>query len=196
MPGWGKVAIGVRVTHPEPRFFQSWTRLVTRGLRPGDVVLTPVVDLPHHYAADAVALHFLRSDADSVLYVDDDMTFTTDALSRLRDFQPGHQFDVLQAVALSRNGPHFPVVLFKNAEQYEVMPRPPAHTVIPVALCGLAFTLIRRATFERIAAKKDPKDFFFYWGRRGDSEDAGFRLTPRLAAACSGYARTFLSGTS
>lgn len=177
MPGWGKIAVGVRVTQPDARFFAAWTRMLVSGLRPGDSVLPPAIDLPHHYAAEAIALRFLKGDCDSVLYVDDDMVFAADTLERLRSFEPAQEYDMVQALACSRNGPHFPVVLTRDEStgEFAVMPQPPPHTMVTTSLCGLAFTLIRRAVFERIAATKDPKDFYFYWSRRGDtSEDASF----------------------
>ena len=64
MSGFGKIAVGVRLTRPDPRFVQCWTHLILSGLRTGDRVLPPAIELPAHWAAELLALdQFIESDS-------------------------------------------------------------------------------------------------------------------------------------
>jgi hypothetical protein len=114
--GWGSVAVGVRVAkHPEPFFFADWTALLTSGLRSGDTVLMPAMHMPAHWAARKIVRNFLGTKKDSLLMVDDDMTFDPDMLHRMRDNKDNWGFDVVSALAVRRNiAMPTPVVMLKK----------------------------------------------------------------------------------
>jgi len=163
---WGKVAIGLRVgSGAHPLFVQSWTRLLVSGLWNGDTVLEPTAGLAHHYAAEALAKQFLASNADSILYVDDDMAFDYGALARLRNNKAGSDFGIVQALCVGSQPPHGPVA---------GSPRPDVGDFQRVSHCGLAFTLIRRSTFEAVIAAKQRGEMCFTWGDDGRAEDVSF----------------------
>ena len=158
--GWGSVAVGIRVgKHPEPATFIDWTGLVTRGLDPGDTVLMPRAHMPAHWAADALVRDFLRTDKDSLLMIDDDMTFAPDALAKLRHNEKNWDYDIAFAFCTWRTEPPKPVIyrlvdeqppepMSRQGEYYiPVVNFQDGELVEPDAV-GLAFTLIRRHVFE------------------------------------------------
>jgi len=156
---WGRIAIGVRVgKYPEPGFFVDWTAFINSGLRPRDKILLPRCHMPAHWAGDAVVRDFLRTDLDTLLMVDDDMTFPPDTLSRLRDNEPNWGYDVVGAFYTFRVWPPKPLT-------YKLMEQPPEPLsfrgdwfnpqlgvkegqVVPVDAVGFGFTLIRREVLE------------------------------------------------
>jgi hypothetical protein len=149
MDGFGKVAVGVRVGHaPNSAFFCCWTRLILDGLDAGDVVLPPALHLPHAVAANAIVGEFLdQTDCDSLLFVDDDMTFAPDTLRRLRE--SGNAYTVMSALYATRRHPYTPIAFVRDPafpddarKMTEVDPAPGG--VVTVDLVGLGFTLIRR----------------------------------------------------
>ncbi|GAG60204.1 unnamed protein product, partial [marine sediment metagenome] len=175
MSNWGNIAIAVRCgIAADPIFLQSWTRQLLKGIRPGDRILSPVIELPQHFAAEAIATTFLKGPADTVLYIDDDMVFEPEDLEHLRDDPEGADYDALMGLCLSRNSPHRPVIMEAFGEQYKVRAHPPEDTIVDVAIVGLAFTLIRRSVFERVNKIKPKDELFFRWNYCGDSEDASF----------------------
>ena len=181
--GWGRVAIGLRMGRSaDPEFVVSWTRLVMKGIRPGDRVLQPAIEMPQHYAAESLARAFIQTECDSILYVDDDMTFDLDALARLRDDEEGQGYDILQALCLSRAAPHRPIIFMPHGDrQFAIPSEAPADTIVDVGLVGLGFTLIRRHAFECVAAELEPRQMFFRWSDVGHGEDAQFCFTAREA---------------
>lgn len=185
MKSWGKLAIGVRCgSSADPMFLQSWTKLLVKGLRPDDKVLLPVIELPQHYAADALVHSFLKTDCDSLLIIDDDMIFQPEDLAALRDDAEGFEYDMLQALCLSRNPPHYPVMLEPfGKDKFKVRAQAPKDEIVDVAIVGLAFTLCRRELFAKVATCKEDNEMFFRWSYRGDSEDASFSALA-LEAGC------------
>jgi hypothetical protein len=148
MDGFGKVAIGVRVGHaPNAAFFCCWTRLLLDGLDAGDVVLPPAMHLPHAVAANALVGEFLdKTECDSLLFLDDDMTFAPDALRRLR--QP-NGWAVMSALYATRRAPYTPIAFVRNPEFTDDASKmtevdPSAGGIVTVDLVGLGFTIIRR----------------------------------------------------
>ena len=167
MTDWGKIAVALRVgSGAHPYFVQSWTKLLTDGLRTGDVVLEPTAGLPHHYAAEALAKQFMHSTAcDTILYIDDDMRFTADTVSRMREHKEGHSFDIMQALCVCSQPPYGPQVGDC---------RPTMGSVNDVPHCGLAFTFIRRTALMAVVKAKPKGEFCFTWGADGTAEDVSF----------------------
>jgi GT2 family glycosyltransferase len=122
-------------------------------------------------AANAIVKQFLKGDCDSLLIIDDDMSFEPDALERLRSLTPGAEYGILQAITI-RSGDKKPSIMRMNADKgvYDVAPPDPAADIEEVDGCGLAFTLIRRSVFESLS---DP---WFYWPKTDKvcGEDVAF----------------------
>jgi len=182
MRDWGKIAIACRVgQRPDAEFFRCWTRLLLCGLRDGDVVLTPVVEMQAHYAADSLARGFLRTDCDSILFIDDDMIFQNSDLDKMRDDRDGKDYDALMGLCLSRKPPHKAIIM-KNHEGggFDVHAIPEKDAMVSVGIVGLGFTLIRREVFE------DMQEPYFYFGEKGDGEDAMFSINAKKKGFCLG----------
>jgi len=156
---FGSVAVGVRLAkHPEFSFFTDCIALMTGGLRTGDTILYPRGHMPAHWAGDAIVRDFLRTDKDSLLMLDDDMTFPPDSLEKLRSNPENQKYDIVFGFCTFRVWPPKPVVY----KLQEPKPEPqsllgdsfsPALDLIdgevrPVDAVGLAFTLIKRHVFE------------------------------------------------
>jgi len=165
---WGKVAIGVRYTRGEPLFFLSWTGLLCAGLHPDDILLTPAIHLPHAYACNFIVKEFLDTDADSLLFVDDDMGFPPDTLSRMRSC--GEEFDAMQALYVCRRPPFLPVCLING----EFVESPSG--LVEVTSVGLGFTLVKRWVLESL-----PDEPFVFSPALG--EDGQFSADARAVGA-------------
>ena len=183
---WGKIHIACRIGgYPDPVFFQDWTRLVVAGLRDGDRVMSPVVGMPQHYAAERIANNFLAGPCDSVLYLDDDMSFLPADLDRLRDDPLSEGFGAVSALCVARGTPHRPIVFLDDSEDqnggppWKIPIQPEPDTILEVGFIGLAFALVRRETFVAVRAAVDEDHMMFRWDYRGDSEDATFGQTCR-----------------
>lgn len=175
---WGKIAIGVRVSkHPEPFFFNDWTALISSGTRTGDTILRPEIGKPAHWAANGLARSFLRTDKDSLLMVDDDMTFPPDALERLRTNTANQDFDIAFAFCTHKRWPPKPVVMRLRDPQpgepesllghsftwpERLPPKFLRGGVMEVDAVGLAFTLIRRHVFESMIDREYGPEWT-YW---------------------------------
>jgi len=179
MGGWGKIAVCARsASGGDPLFLVSWTRLITKGLRRADVALDPVVELPHHYAANCVTDHFLNeTKCDSLLWLDDDMIFDKDLLEKLRTDSRTFKYDICGAMYISGCPPHLPLVIVDDPESVKgtsFVAKPPENTVMDVAVVGLGFTLMRREMLASMRHNKPKGTILFHWGLNGDSEDACF----------------------
>lgn len=189
---WGKIAVGVRISkHPEPWFFASWTMLLTGGLRTNDIVLEPQSYMPAHWASDMLAKAFLRTKADTLLLIDDDMAFGPASLHELRQNKANQEYDVVQAFATRRTWPPTPVVYVSmrqppkpmtlRGEWFNIDTSIRAGEIREVAAVGLAFTMIRRHVLEAmIHPKYGPEyTFFFYYGPGRESDDIPFSRNAR-----------------
>lgn len=178
MMGWGKIAVGVRCgSRPDAYFFRCWHNFISQGLRRKDVAITPVIELPHHYAANQLMNNMLASKCDSFCFVDDDMVFGVDLLERLRSDTRAHEFDICQALYIQRKPPHYPLVMEKDSSSptgIKINPKPKPNSVVEVGVVGLGFTLIRRVAVEEMLRRKPKDQTLFYWGMGGSSEDACF----------------------
>lgn len=170
---WGRVAVGVRMTCPQPEFVDSYANLCANGLRPGDQILRPAIRMPHHMAAEVLARDFLKSDCTSLLMLDDDMVFPADALEKLRT-APAAGFSVLSALCCCGRFPYRPIVMAEHGERtFRVLE--PSSGVVEVAMTGLAFTLIH------VAALRTDAGWNFAWAEDGGGEDGEFCRRVRAA---------------
>ena len=175
MRDFGSIAVAVRSGKPDPRFLQSYVGMILGGLRNGDRVLSPVIEMPHHWAACCIARDFLSdSDCDTLLMLDDDMTFEKDDLDQMRDNTTNHKYGVVQAMCCSRQPPHRPLILLESGDKYRPA-LPTEHTgTVSVGMVGLAFTLIRREALEAAMARCEKDELLFNWGIDGRGEDQAF----------------------
>lgn len=166
MGTWGKVAIAARLVRPEPEFFVAWTGLLTSGLRDGDMVLGPPVRIPHAIAANFLSRQFVtQSKCDSILFVDDDHYFESNALTQLREL--GNDYDVFAGCYVQRSNPANPIAFNWRTDDPRRALSVKGHGVMDVDIVGLGFTLIRRKVFETLG------DTPFEWVN-GDGEDGAF----------------------
>jgi len=174
---FGRIAFGVRAGNPDPVFFQCWNHFLASGtMRQGDAVLIPSVELPHQWAANTLVNQFLKhTECDTLMLFDDDMQFTPEQVSELRDHPENFPYGVVQALCCMRKPPHAPIIIERteDGQTNHVIPTP-EHKTHPVALAGLAFTLIRRSTFEAVEPCLDRPGMYFAWGGDGTGEDATF----------------------
>lgn len=176
MSNWGKIAVGTRIGEGrcDPLFFRSWTRLIAGGLRAGDTVLDPAMEMPHHVSANLLVKYFLKTDADTLCMIDSDMVFEPDTLTKLRE--SGAEYDVLSALCTTRRAPYVPVVLRCQYEKDDVSylaidPKDIDGSLVDVDAASIAFSMIRRGVFDKLS-KLAP--WWFDWGSRGLGEDTRF----------------------
>jgi len=178
MKGWGRIAVGLRsFDGGDPVFLRCWTNLLVKGLRKSDEGLHPAIQLPHHYAANDLVNYFLKGKCDTLLFVDDDMTFEADPLERLRKDPRTYSYDVCQALYIQGKPPHHPNCIVKDPNsptKHRIDPKPPANSVVEVGIVGMGFTMIRRTVIEKVLKWKPEGKMLFYWGEDGTSEDAAF----------------------
>jgi len=111
------------------------------------------------------------------LMLDDYMIFDPKDLDELRSDEDGWGYDMLGALYQSRKPPHHPLCIQhdpKSPTGYANNIKPAPDCVLKVAIVGLGFTLVRRSIIDKIAKEKPKKEFMFYWGKTGDSEDSNF----------------------
>lgn len=185
--GWGSIALGVRISKfPEPDFFKSWTALLTGGVESRDKVLLPVSHQPAHTSANKLAISFLHTSCDSILFLDDDMVFDGDALNRLRYNKDNWDYDIVSGFATTRVSPPKPIVMTLQDPQPELPESLKGDSfdlakdfvdgeVKPVDATGLAFTLVKRHVFEAMLSEHGINyTYFFSYGRGIESDDIPF----------------------
>lgn len=155
MKKWGKIAIGVRATHPDADFFRCWTYLLIQGLRSGDSVINPAIEMPHHVAANWILKSFLQSGCDSLLMIDDDMVFNPNILEKMRSNEASSDYDIVQALCLSRGRGHKPVMLTKDGDMFA---QPTCWVkeqtgIVKTDVAGMAMTLIRGEVIRKLSDK-------------------------------------------
>lgn len=189
MKGFGSIAIGTRISHIKDDFFISWSRMLVAGIRKNDELLTPQKGLAAHKAANNLAREFLeQSKKDTLLLVDDDMSFEHDALERLRSKKENWKYDIVSGLSYTKGDSSKPIVLKLIREQ----PQYPQSRVgeiygfytgykegetEPVATTGMAFTLIRRKVLEKMVELEGtpPEYVYFFEYEKGlESEDISF----------------------
>lgn len=195
MRGFGRVAIGTRLGGGAAAagFFDAWTGLTFAGTRDGDVVLSCAARMPAHRAMNKLIDAFLKTDADTLLTIDDDHVFRPDTLERLRSRPESWGYDVLGALYLVRGiQPARPCILryaddceardFRTGDVTYTWPESwPPGDIIECDACGFGFTLIRRRVFEAIpapwtwypSASDTASEDVTLWA---DARRAGFRI--------------------
>lgn len=177
MASWGRVMVGTRLEKQvTARFVENWSHLLMTGLRPGDGA-TVVRGMVAHKAANELVRHLLASDADSILFLDSDAQFTPDIVRQMCAYEPGQQYDVLQAWYPRRGWPPRAIWMRRNAlgDMMEYFTTDPdMHE--PVDLCGLHACLVRRQVYEAMLGDADPAqhEWYYYPRHKNDSEDGAF----------------------
>ena len=194
---WGKVFVGTRLEKMVlSRFLQVWTDLLLHGLRPGDAAFS-VRGKVAHRASNELVCHFLKSDCDTLFMLDSDADVDEDFLNRFRDYEPGWDYDVLQAFYTRRGWPPRAIWIQENAlgQTMEMFITDP-DTVQDVAIAGTHACLFKRRVFEQMLGDNDPAEFdWFYYGRhRSDSEDGMFSIEAREAGFRIGATTSIRAG--
>jgi len=176
MSNWGTIALGCRIgERADPLFVRSWQNMIASGLRKGDGMIDPAVEMPHHFAANYLAKLFLKSDANTLCMVDSDMIFSADTLSKLRDNPEGAGYGTLSPLCTTRRNPYVPVVLTtKGKSAWTARVDLVDGSLVQVDATCVAFALIRRQVFLDIDEKFKVGGWFFDWGPQGYGEDTTF----------------------
>lgn len=183
MRDWGRIAVGTRLEKMvENRFVAVWSNLISRGLRKGDGYLI-AADLPAHKASNELVRRFLKTDCDSLMLLDSDADVGVGFVSELRDLEPGHAFDVLQAFYVRRGWPPEAIWFQKHGEDYVNCLVTANNITVEVAGIGTHAVLIRREVFVGMVGRADPETFEWFWYPRGEkmSEDIAFSKGARAA---------------
>jgi len=172
---WGKILVGTRLEKMvTDDFFVTWTSLITGGLRPGDQYAIARGQVAHR-AANQLARELLKTDCDALFFVDSDADFNPEFLSQFRDFEPGWEYDVLQAFYVRRGWPPEAVWLKKDSEGVLKKCVILGDETEETAIAGLHATLIRREVFEALHdANNKHHDWFYYPKHTLSTEDAAF----------------------
>lgn len=185
--GFGKIAVGVRIgRYPSPGFVNCAVELARTGMREGDVWLPAAVGVPAHWAATNLMRAFLLTDCDTLLLLDDDMTFSGDILNGMRDNEENWRFDIVSGLATQRVTPPRALVLRKGEQPpvpdslqgvyYDLLVEEVQEgKVMQVDATGFAFTLIRRKVIEAFTSPHGPQHTSYVnWGEGGEGEDVNF----------------------
>lgn len=134
-----------------------------------------------------------RMQGDWLLFIDDDMVWDPDAIGRLVQAREEHDLDMLGALCYRRSPPHQPTLFMREGPtwgNYNYLERWD-DDIIEVDATGMAFIVIHKRVFERIAgtdmppldvrAGMKPPNFFRWEGALG--EDLRFCQDAR-AAGC------------
>lgn len=173
---WGKIQVSVRLEKMvEADFFRSWSVFLTQGLRKGDS-WSLSQGLTAQNAANELVRKFLKSEADSIFFLDSDAVIDVNFLDDMRDSLEGQEYDVLQAFYVRRGWPPQAIWFKRDVYQKLHVCIVPNEMCEEVALVGLHCTLIRREVFEKMAQGKDLETFAWFWYPRetGETEDAAF----------------------
>jgi 2-polyprenyl-3-methyl-5-hydroxy-6-metoxy-1,4-benzoquinol methylase len=193
---WGKVMIGLRLQPSMP----SWTTvslmgLIQHGLRPGDR-WDFVYSKTMHRAANDLVRRLLKSECDTLCFIDSDAVFGTAALEELRADPDGQICDVLQAFTVKRGWPPEPMYLVEFPDQPGAAAKRGNHfitqlpldpqRVYPAGAVSLHFTLVRRELLERMVSADGPEHTYWFEYSRDQGEDITFSLNARAAGAVFG----------
>ena len=120
-----------------------------------------------------------------IVFVDDDMTFQPDAVSRLVATAYENDLDMVGGLCFQRGEPHQPTLYMRerpDGGNYLFLEDWEKDAVVEVDATGMAFVLIRRRVFERIAGEFPPlaqrlsgrPPSYFRWDESGYGEDLAF----------------------
>lgn len=142
------------------------------------------------------AVHLFRGDW--LMFIDDDMVFTPHDILQLLEDMDEHDLDIVGGLCFRRTEPHQPTLYMREsptAGRYSFLERWDSD-LVEVDATGMAFVVIRKRVFEKIAAAHgetfpsfeerqatDPPEYFRWYGRIGedlrfcqDAKDAGCRI--------------------
>lgn len=181
MRDWGRVFVATRLEKQVySKFFLVWMKLQQHGLRPGDAAFV-VRGLVAHKALNKIVRAFLESDCDTLFSLDSDADIGPEFLETFRTFEPGQEYDILQAFYARRGWPPEAIWLKKDAlgnlSKCHVFEGPNGEPVTSnVDVAGTHACLIRREVFETLLGDNDPDTFEWFYYERGSeaSEDAVF----------------------
>ena len=191
MSDWGKIFLGTRLEKQvSATFFLVWMELIKKGLRPGDNVLA-VSRMVAHKAQNALVRAFLASDCDTFMSLDSDAEVDVGFVERFRTFEPGFEYDMLQAFYCRRGWPPRAIWLKKDAlgnmmESFVVSEHLNDEPLTgDVDIVGTHACLIRRHVFEKLLADAggDPDNYewFYYPRHQEDTEDSAFSYDAKAA---------------
>ncbi len=152
-----------------------------------------VKDRVAHMAANEAARAFLKSEFETIAFIDSDASMGYDLIEEMRTLEEGKEFDALQAFYPRRGWPPEAIWYQETAlgDVQQCVVWKDDHTA-EVAAVGLHSTLIRREVFEAMLLDNpdvglENFDFFFYPRHDKKSEDTAFsfeatRLGFRLGA--------------
>lgn len=178
MKNWGKILVGTRLEKQvESAFLPVWSVLITKGLRKGDAWAI-IRDRIAHRAANDLVRKLLKSDCDTLFTVDSDADFAPNFLNEFRDYEPGWQYDALQAFYTRRGWPPEAIWITPTDDGRwlnNIVVNPDAHS--PVGVVGTHSALFRREIFERMLAEEpnipvEKFDWFYYPRHQVETEDS------------------------
>lgn len=184
MRDWGKILVATRLEKQvSSRFFQVWMDLTKNGLRPGDGALS-VRGKVAHKAQNDIVRHLLRGNWDTLLTLDSDADVEPTFLETFRTYEPGYEYDILQAFYTRRGWPPRAIWMKKNAlgQMMEYFILDPDR-IEDVDIAGTHALLIRREVFEKMLGDGDVDTYeWFYYPRHCEtSEDSAFSADAKAA---------------
>jgi len=177
---WGSICVATRLEKlVESQFVTDWSHLITTGLRTGDSFII-AKDRVAHTAANEVVRGFLRSNNDTLCFLDSDASFGPGFVEDLRTVPEGFEFDIFQAFYTRRGFPP-EAIWFKESTLGDLMQCLvwKDNFTETTAAVGLHCVLIRREVFETIlndnpGVPLERFDWFWYPRHGGTSEDMAF----------------------
>lgn len=147
-----------------------------------------------HKAANILVRRALKSNCDSICFIDSDAVFGSDALEELRSDRDGWDYDVLQAFTVKRGWPPEPMFLVEQPQQpthpssarrgvffSSQLPIDPSY-IYPAKsdnyriAVSLHFTLIRLDLLRKMIEDDDPETTFFFEYVKDNGEDINFSI--------------------
>lgn len=195
---WGKVFVARRYEPMAPsEAGENYADFVAKGMRPGDL-RDREFNKTMHWAANSLARKFLKSDCDSILFIDSDAVFEKRTLELMRTDPEGMEYDVLQAFTVKRGYPPEPMYFVEFPEQptslqsrmhgvhfMTQLPLDP-HFIYDADAVSLHFTLIKRWIFEQLLEPAGPDHTYWFEYSRDQGEDMTFSVNARKVGARMG----------
>jgi len=150
--GWGKICLGVRLEKQTDSHFVLRLVETIQNLRPGDAYLLER-GKPAHLSANNIIRRFLtETDCDTLWFLDSDADIGPGFLETFREYEPGWEFDALQAFYTRRGWPPRPIWFRTMADEPERMVEtfPLTMGASAVGLIGTHCALFRREIFTAI----------------------------------------------
>lgn len=100
-----------------------------------------------------------RMRGDWILYIDDDMVWSPDAVGRLVEAREEHDLDILGGLCFRRSEPYAPTLYMRESPTsggYNFLERWAEDEIVEVDATGAAFLLIHKRVFEMIAGGPMP----------------------------------------